>query len=124
LTQNFYDELSTSVDQNGGLLVVPAAELRDAQRADRLGSRVRAAISRELAQRGLGTFPEEIPDRYHQTVRVYRRGTALGQIVEAVLNPSAEGDELLLSVVGGGSDGSGGGKAVETLEKIRELLEV
>lgn len=108
-----YDELVANVDSNGGLHRATMEELRDAHGASKLGVHVRSAIRSELASRGLGVLPNELPSYQHEEVRVFRLGSPIADIVNAVVTPSASGDMLLREV---------GGHEAEVLNKIRELV--
>ena len=109
-----FRELAAAVQNAGGLLVCTMERLRDVYEAGRLGPHVRAGISDKLAQHGLGHLPEELPSYQHEEVRVYGRGTRTGKLIEAVLKPSARGDELLVD--------SADADANETLQRIRALV--
>lgn len=98
-----------------GLASVPMWEVRDAYGQERLGVHVRTGIHKALARLGLGHFPEQIPDRQGEMLRVYRLGSPTAALIEAVLAPGEEGDELIRDAVGG--------DAAATLTKIREMVE-
>lgn len=89
------ENIRTYVDDGGGLAALTMAELRDEHGVSKLGVHVRQNISRELAGHGLGHFPRELPSHGSDEVRVYRLGTPVAELVDAVLEPSDRGDERL-----------------------------
>lgn len=114
-------DVAQAAEENGDLLAVSLLDLRQALGYDRLGVRVLRWIADGLDGEGLGFFPQWVLDgevnnapRAHDVVRVYRKGTPLGKVIDAVLDPTNRGDELLRQ--------SGSGDAASTLERIRELL--
>ena len=70
-------------------------QLREAHGAGRLGVHVRGEISRQLAGLGVGHVPQELPNFQHELVRLYKRGTPIGQLVEVVLTPGEQHDRTL-----------------------------
>ena len=82
--------------------------------AGKLGVHVRAGISDSLRQPGLGDYPPELPNRQWDAVRIYRQGTQVGRLIEAVLSVSPNNDEVIR--------GKAGSDATATLVKIRELV--
>lgn len=107
------DELRAAVEAGNGVLTLPAWQIRNAYGAERLGAQVRTNISRELRGRGLGHFPEDLPDRQHQPVRVFQIASPAGAIIEAALTPGDAYDVKLRDA------GSG---AAELLDKVRALV--
>jgi len=112
-------DVAEAVQESGDLLVTSLGELREALDYNRLGVRVLQEIGRKLEGEGLGYFPEWVIDensnpRYGDEVRVYKRGTPIGDIVDAVLRPSNAGDERLRQ--------EAGGDASELLNRIRALV--
>ena len=114
-------EIVARVEANGGLAKVTLGELRDEVGADRLGKWVLRQIVQGLEGNGLGYYPSEILDpewndrpRQHEEVRVFKKGTAIAEVVEAVEEPSERGDSRLIELAA--SDAS------ETLDKIRSLV--
>lgn len=83
--------------------------------SERLGVHVRAAISKELAGRGLAHFPLELPDRQHEFVRVYRQGSPVAEIIKYVLDVDPKNDAKLRKLASGDSE--------RIVTKIRELLD-
>jgi len=109
-----YKELRDLVEGNGDVLTIRMEQLRDVHGAGKLGVHVRAGISDSLRQQGLGHYPPELPNYYWDEVRIYRQGTPVGRLIEAVLSVSANNDEVVREMAG--SDASA------TLVKIRELV--
>lgn len=89
-------------------------ELREIEGAGRLGQHVRASISGNLLSHGMGHLPAELPSYQDFEVRVYRLGTALADVINAALNPSTSGDQILRQVAA--SD------AQDVIKKIRALV--
>lgn len=108
------DELKRLIDENDGLFVVSAEELRDMVRAGRLGVHVRKEISDTLQGEGIGHFPTELPALQHEQVRVYGLGSSMADIVSAVLRPSDDGDDRLRQMASVEQE--------DVLQKIRALV--
>lgn len=109
-----YKELGDLVEGNGGVLTIRMEQLRDVHGAGKLGVHIRAGISDNLRQHGLGHHPPDLPNYQWDEVRIYKQGTAVGRLIEAVLSVSANNDEVIREMAG--SDASA------TLVKIRELV--
>jgi hypothetical protein len=80
------------VDAEDGVTTVRAGSLRIALGAGRLTPRINQEISAELDKRGLGHVPEELPLGQHELVRLYRRGSRIGTVIDAVqrIDPDAD----------------------------------
>ena len=109
-----YDDLREYVDELGGVATVGMLLLRDLHGAGKLGVHVRAGISNELKKVGLAHAPEELPGYQYDAVRLYVMGSAAGQLIEAVLEPSADLDERIREAANDTS--------TEILTKVRELV--
>lgn len=109
-----YEALRKQVDSEGGLYTTTMEELREIEGAGRLGQHVRSAISGSLAANGMGHLPDELPAYQEYAVRVYRLGTSLADVINAVLNPTGAGDQILRQV--GTSD------AQDVIKRIRQLV--
>ena len=109
-----FEELRALVEQNGNILSVSMFDLREAHGAGKLGVHVRREISEKLAGTGLGHFPAELPAYQEQDVRIYRRGTPVADLVDAVLSPSDFGDQQLRE--------ASGGEAADLLKKVRQMV--
>lgn len=99
--QNFhsYDELRDIVNNNGDLITVPLMQLRDVLNVSKLGVHVRNDIKKGLDSCGLKVFPPELPNNQHDLVRVYRAGSPIADLIDAVLNPTPEHDTELKNTV-------------------------
>lgn len=97
------DELVESITNAENLLTLPMAEVRDAWKYGRLGIHVRRQISNELRGMGIGHYPRKLPEYQHEYVRLYKLGTPVSDIIDAVLNPSKEHDDELRDLIGGDS---------------------
>ena len=109
------EEIRDSVNNTEGVLTLPMSDVRDAHGAGRLGVHVRTNISKKLRSMGLDHYPKELPSWQDGLVRIYRQGSPIADLIEAVLDPSDEHDEELRNAVGG--------DAQEVLDAIRELVE-
>jgi hypothetical protein len=91
--------LGTTVDDET-VVVVTLGDLRKAIGYDRLGRYVLDELASSLEGEGLGYFPlsmiKDNPEpRQWQEVRIYRRGTGLSKLIQAVTDPSPSGDRVL-----------------------------
>jgi hypothetical protein len=109
-----FETLAAQVDEAGGIQSVAMEQLREAYEAGRLGTHVRSGISDKLAEHGLHHLPAELPSSQSELVRLYSAGKPIGKVVEAVLNRTEQGDQLLRDVVNA--------DALETLQRVRELV--
>lgn len=103
-----------AVEENGDLLTLPMWSVRDAYGADRLGRIVRENIERELAGVGLGCLPKTLPTYQEEEVRVYKLGSRVADLIDAVRRPSEQGDDRLRE--------AGSNEASARIEQIRELV--
>lgn len=110
--QNLFQE----VEDEGGITVVAMWQLRDAAGWDKLGVNVVADIAALLDQHGMGTLPthETLPLSRNSSVRVYSKGSRVGDLVEAVARPSGQGDRVLRA--------AGTNDADDVLDRIRTLV--
>ena len=90
-----WNSIKENVEKNGNILTVTMEDLREAQGVAKLGIHVRAEISKTLAGMGLGHVPQELPSYQHELVRLYKRGTSGGDIIELVLTPGQQNDAKL-----------------------------
>jgi hypothetical protein len=118
VTFDTLDELKNLVEENGGIVTTTMECLRDACNAGRLGKHVRQKIHNELAGKGLGHLPEDIPESQHEQIHVFKFGTSIGQAIDAIRRPSQSTAEVLRSLLGEGDD-----DAKTKLQKIRAVLE-
>lgn len=110
------ETLLAEIDADGGLKVLPMWQLRDAAGWDKLGARVVVDIANLLGQYGMATLPasEQLPLTQTESVRVYSQRSRVGNLIEAVLQPSGKGDQVLREA--STSD------AGDVLDRIRTLV--
>ncbi|MEZ4447760.1 MAG: hypothetical protein R3B72_52270, partial [Polyangiaceae bacterium] len=106
--------LARAVELEGDLITTSMETLRNLHNAGRLGVHVVSGIQDRLANHGLGHFPDPLPNYQHEEVRIYKQGTQVAKIVEAVLSPSDRGDRVLREAANVDTS--------EKLQKIRELI--
>jgi len=111
------EEIKEQVEKNGNLLTVTMEQLREAHGAGRLGVNVRSEISQLLAGMGLGHVPQELPNYQDELVRLYKRGTPVGQLIEVVLTPGEQHDGTLIERFS-----TQGLDYAAIVQKIRELV--
>lgn len=112
-----WDEIKQTVEEKGNVATLSMIELRDAVGKDKLGVNVRDEISKTLAGLGLGHVPRELPSYQHEAVRLYKRGTVVGDFIETVLNPGEQSDRKIREQLSASE-----AKYVEIIEAIRELV--
>ncbi len=103
------------------IMVVSLQELREALDYKKLGPRVLVEVAQKLSGQGLGYFPRDTIDnnvepRAWEEVRVYLKDSALGKVVQSVLDPTESGDTYLLELADGDNS------AAEMLDAIRKVL--
>lgn len=108
-----FDELDEWVLEEDNLVTVSGVGLRNAAGWSRMTEGTVAFIEDELKKRALGCFPRLSADR-HAEFRIYKKGSPLGNLIEAVLQPTDSGDKLLRE--------SSSGAAQEILRKIERLV--
>jgi hypothetical protein len=112
-----WNSIKDAVEKNGNVKTFTMEELRDAHGSDRLGVHVRNDISSMLAGLGLGHVPEVLPTYQHELVRLFKRGTPVGDFITSVLTPGGQNDAKL------GEKFSGGGVDYAAIvQKVRELV--
>jgi hypothetical protein len=114
---NGYDAIKLEVEQNGNVLTTTMGRLRDAHGAGRLGDHVRVDISKALAGIGLGHVPVALPQYQENNVRVYKLGTPVADVIQAVVVPAPENDEKLRSLADQDSS-----RYADVIERIRDLV--
>src|SRR5437763_2876821 len=107
-------DLRAGVEESGGVKTFSMWKVRDAYGAGRLGIHVRTNISKALLGMGLGHFPNALPDSQDALIRLYKLGSPVADLVEAVLHPGPEADERLRDAVAGNAEG--------VLAQVRELV--
>lgn len=109
-----YDELRSRIAEKGDVGTVEMQVLRALGDHGRLGIHVRETISKKLAGLGIAHYPRELPQYQHELVRLYIRGTAMSDLIEAALNVSEAADQKLREAVTG--------EAEKALQAIREIV--
>jgi hypothetical protein len=112
-----WSNVKENVADNGGVHTVTMEQLRDAAGKDKLGVHVRDEIKSSLAQMGLGHVPKELPKNQHEQVRLYSRGTAIGDFIDTVLSPGGQNDIKLKESLSEESS-----KYQSIIEQVRELV--
>ena len=109
-----FDHIKKQVDAMDGILSVTMLDLRDAHKVARLGVHVRNAIHAELAKRGIGHHPEELPEYQHDPVRLYISGSNFADLIESLSDYSPGADQKLRAIFRDDSR--------DLLQRIRELV--
>ena len=109
-----FDEVKSALEDRDGILTVTMQELRDAHGVGRLGVHVRTAIRRNLANRGIGHFPNELPVYQHERVRLYTLGSQFADYIEDLNELSPEADERLRELFVSNYE--------EIIENIRQIV--
>lgn len=110
-------EIKERVEKNGNVLTVSMEDLRGAHGAGKLGVHVRSEISSTLAGMGLGHIPQELPNYQHETVRLFKKGTPVGDWIDTVLAPGQQNDGKLAEHFATGKVDH-----AAVIQKIRELV--
>ncbi len=93
-----WDEIRERLDAEN-CFTITMGTLRDAHGAGKLGPHVSTAISKRLAQMGVGHVPQALPLSQNDQVRLFLHGTAVGDIISMVMTPSEANDTKLLDIV-------------------------
>ena len=112
-----WDEIKKIVEESGGVASFTMVQRRDAAGKDKLGVNVKAEISKILAGMGLGHIPQVLPSYQHEGVRLYTRGTDIGDVIEPVLSPGEQNDRKLKEYLNTNT-----AKYAEIIEQIRDLV--
>lgn len=112
-----WDELKADVERNNNVLTVTMESLRNAVGADRLGVNVIGQIRAALAGMGLGHVPQELPPYQHQQVRLYKKGTDVGDLIDTVLTTGQQNDQRLADRFA-----NQGQDYADIVQRIRELV--
>lgn len=112
-----WDSIKAAIENNGSVLTVSMETLRNAHGAAKLGVHVRTEISSHLAGMGIGHVPRTLPTYQHEPVRLYKRGTPVGDLIETVLTPGEQSDKQLVDQLGESDV-----KYAEIIEQIRNLV--
>lgn len=114
-----FKQLRKFATDQGGVVSLHMADLREINGAERLGTGVRDEISRELERNNLGYVGKDgqgkdLPRYSEDPVRIYVRGSAVGQFIEALADVGEGGDERLRELTG---------QAANKLDRIRTILD-
>ena len=109
-----FEELNELVTRQQGVVTVQMEGLRDALKVKRLGIHVRTQISKRLQGVGLGHFPEPLPLYQDELVRIYKLGSPVAELIQAVLQPSPDHDDRIRR--------AGGGDAETILDQVRAIV--
>jgi hypothetical protein len=96
-----WNSIKQDVENKGNMFTVTMETLRNVAGAGKLGIYVRQDISKTLAGMGLGHIPDPLPSYQHEQVRLYNRGTPIGDLIETVLAPGQQNDTKLSQQFGG-----------------------
>jgi hypothetical protein len=91
-----WDAIVNRVEEGSGVATVTMEQLRDASGYKKLGKFVCEEIHEKLTGMGLGTVPRQLPSRQYEPIRIYKRATPVGHLIELALNPGASNDGRLL----------------------------
>ncbi len=110
-----YGDLEEYVSDNDNVATIEMLKLREIHKVQKLGSTVRENISKKLKQKGLDHCPGTLPSYYDEDVRIYKAGTPLSELIDAVNYVGEEYDKKLIRLANN--------DAQDILGKIKELLE-
>ncbi|CAM2070039.1 hypothetical protein SCOR_31985 [Sulfidibacter corallicola] len=91
-----WEKIKNDVEKNGNIQTFSMEQLRNAHGVAKLGVRIRKEISDALAGIGLGHVPMDLPSFQHEQVRLYKRGTKIGDLISMVLTPGEQNDMKLI----------------------------
>lgn len=111
-----FRDIEERVIAESGIAMIDMWELREAGGWAKLGANVVKHLATLLDEVGLGTLPVDavLPLDQNAKVRIYQQKSPVGQVVEAVTEPSHKGDDVLRRLAAGDE--------ADVLLKIRELL--
>lgn len=112
-----WPQIKEQVEKSNNVKTFTMEVLRDAHGAQKLGVNVREEISQALAGIGLAHVPVELPNYQHEQVRLFKRGTSVGLLIETVLNPGEQNDKMLSEKFGDAAP-----DYAALVEKIRALV--
>ena len=112
-----WDKIKEDVEKNGNVHTFTMEVLRNVHGATRLGMNVVEEISQTLAGIGLAHVPEHLPNYQHEQVRLYKRGTPVGQLIDSVLTPGEQNDKSLVERFG-----SAGPDYAAMVQKVRDIV--
>ncbi|WP_046468662.1 hypothetical protein [Allosalinactinospora lopnorensis] len=115
-----YAQLRAIVADRGGYGVTEMVHLRDLTGKQRLKRLVCEKIADSLYKHGIGHVPADLPRYQDAEVRLYLRETLIGGMIDAVLFPDEEGDEVLIHAA---AAEKAAWDARERLRKIKEIVD-
>ncbi len=110
-----YAELSTIIGDSDDVATVLMEDLRNAHKVKKLGRTVRENIAKKLQSLGLGFVGKELPGYQEHSVRIFRLGTPVATLINAVMNPGVEHDIIIRNHTDN--------EAQQALDRIKEALE-
>lgn len=114
-----WDRIKAAVEKNDGVLTVTMEKLRKVHGAKKLGKQVCSQISKGLSGMGLCHIPDVIPSSQEELVRLYKRGTTIGDFIATALAPGKVNDKKLVARFGDEDVDVDYGAMIES---IRELV--
>ncbi|WP_156369028.1 hypothetical protein [Methylobacterium sp. Leaf100] len=111
---NTYAEMDRLLLENGNIITCPMASLRDAHGAGKLGVNVINNISGALAHRGVGHLPQDLPQNQWSMVRLYKKGTSISELIDAVYEVGEANDSKIRELANS--------TAIEDLRRVREIV--
>lgn len=114
---NAWENIKNKVEQNDSVATFTMTELRDATGKEKLGVHVKAEISKTLTGLGIGHIPRDLPSYQDEVVRLYKRGTPIGDFLEIVITPGEQHDRRIRDQLSQAEF-----RYIEIIEKIRELV--
>lgn len=117
MSMSNWEQIKTKVEENDDLLTFQMNELKEVAGRDRLGRKVRDEISRMLSGMGLAHIPKELPKSQNELVRLYKRGTPAGDLIEMVVYPNEINDFKLRTQLASNTI-----DYANIIEQIRELV--
>ena len=112
-----WNGIKATVEENGNVCTVSMLELREAAGKEKLGVNVNAGIKKKLAGLGLGHIPADLPRYQHEQIRLYKKGTAVGELIDTVIMPGQQNDKKLAEQVNEEQ-----ADYLEIIEQIRNLV--
>lgn len=81
---NHWTKLLANVETNNGVVRVSMVTLRELEGRQRVGKHILNAIEEKLNTLGLGHLPKELPNRQQQQVVLYKFGTPIAELIDAL----------------------------------------
>jgi hypothetical protein len=79
-----FDSIESALKEMDNVMTLKMGQLRDAHGVRKLGVNVLNTISQELANRGVGHYPEELPSYQNDLIRLYKLGTPVAELVKTL----------------------------------------